>query len=71
MSEDPHDAGWAAELERLTADARYARERRALYRARSLTGRDVSPSRMRELEHTAERTADRLAAARVRHAGEG
>jgi hypothetical protein len=61
----------AAELERLTADARYARDRLALYRAKAQTGRETSPVRMRELQRAADQTAERLAAARRRHAGHG
>lgn len=56
----------AAELERLANDARYARERLALYRSRALTGRDTSPVRMRELQRAADQTAERLQAARRR-----
>jgi len=54
-----------AELERLRAEARYARERRDLYRARAYAQRPTSPARLRELEQAAE-----LAAARLRHAEE-
>jgi hypothetical protein len=52
------------ELQRLTAEARYARERRDLYRARQLTARPINPTRMRELERTSQRADERLAAAR-------
>jgi len=48
----------------LEAEARYARERFDLYRARSLTARPYSPVRLRELQRHAEQTAERLAAAR-------
>ena len=54
-----------AELERLRAEARYARERRDLYRARAYAQRPTSPARLRELEQAAE-----LAEARLRHAEE-
>jgi hypothetical protein len=57
----------AAELERLEADARYARERLAVYRAKAYGPRETSPARMRELEQAARQTAERLAAARRRH----
>ena len=58
----------AAELERLTADARHARDRFALYRAKAQTGRETSPVRMRNLQRSADQTAERLTAARRRHA---
>lgn len=61
----------AAELERLTADARYARDRLALYRAKAQTGRETSPVRMRDLQRSADQTAERLTAARRRHAEHG
>jgi hypothetical protein len=38
------------ELERLRAEARYHRERRDLYRARTYGPRLASPARLRELE---------------------
>jgi hypothetical protein len=56
----------AAELERLEDDARYARERLALYRAKAQTGHETSPVRMRELQRSADQTAERLNAARRR-----
>jgi hypothetical protein len=51
------------ELQHLRAEARYAREKLALYRAKSYGMRETSPVRMRELERAATATADRLAAA--------
>lgn len=51
------------ELAHLRADARFARERLALYRAKAYGMRETSPVRMRELERRAEQTAERLAAA--------
>lgn len=60
----------ATELQRLQADARYARERLSLYRAKALTGRETSPVRMRELQRHADQTAERLVNARRRHAAE-
>jgi hypothetical protein len=59
----------ADRLAALQADARYARERRDLYRARALTGRPFNPARLRELERHVEQTAERLAAARRDAAG--
>ena len=54
-----------AELQRLEAEARYHRDRHALYRARALTGRPTSPGRLRELERISA-----AADARLRHAAE-
>lgn len=47
----------------LRADARYARERRDLYRAKTYGPRATSPARMRELERESDQAAERLAAA--------
>lgn len=47
--------------EELRADARYARERYELYRARAYGGsRPTSPVKLRELEHEATRARERL-----------
>jgi hypothetical protein len=54
------------ELARLEAEARLAREKLALYRAKRYSGRETSPVRMRELERRADQTAERLEAARRR-----
>ena len=51
-------------LEELSAEARLARERRDLYRARLQTGRPASLARMRELERVHEQAEERLQAAR-------
>lgn len=51
----------AFDLERLRADARYARERLDLYRARSYGARPTDPARLRELERIHEAAAARLA----------
>jgi hypothetical protein len=40
----------ANELQRLEAEARYHRDRLALYRARLLSAHPTSPARLRELE---------------------
>lgn len=48
------------ELAALRADARYAQEKLALYRAKSYGGRETSPVRMRELERHAHETLERL-----------
>jgi hypothetical protein len=47
-------------LDELRVEARYDRDRLALYRAKALTGRPTNPSRMRELEHAAEASEQRL-----------
>jgi hypothetical protein len=49
-----------AELEQLRAEARYARERRDLYRAKMYGPRPTSPVRMRELERALEGAVARL-----------
>ncbi len=64
------NAGESHELQHLRAEARYAREKLALYRAKSYGMRETSPVRMRELERRAEQTSERLAAAE-RSTGQG
>ena len=44
----------AADFEQLRVEARYARERRDLYRAKMYGPRRTSPARMRELERVLE-----------------
>jgi hypothetical protein len=51
------------EIAHLRAEARYARERLALYRAKAYGMRETSPVRMRELERNATATSERLTAA--------
>ncbi len=58
----------APTLDALRMDARYHRDRLALYRARALSARPTSPVRMRELERANDRAEERLVAA-VREAG--
>jgi hypothetical protein len=53
----------ADRLARLRMDARYHRERRDLYRAKSYGPRATSPERMRELERAYDRAAEILRAA--------
>jgi hypothetical protein len=48
------------ELQRLEAEAQYHRDRLDLYRARMMSARPTSPSRLRELERTAEGATARL-----------
>jgi hypothetical protein len=50
-------------LDRLRTDARYHRQRRDLYRAKTYGPRATSPERMRELERAADQAAERLEAA--------
>ena len=52
-----------ARLDDLRAEARYARERFQLYKARSYGGRLTSPSRLRELQRISEAAEARLQAA--------
>ena len=47
-------------LDELRAEARYARDRLALYRARALTGRATSQMRMLELQRAADLSEERL-----------
>lgn len=50
----------SATMEQLLADARYARERYELYKARAYSGRPVSPSKLRELERAHHGAQSRL-----------
>ena len=58
-----HRHGSRPELSILEAEARYHRDRLALYRARALSAKPTSASGLRELERTAA-----AAEARLRHA---
>ena len=63
-------------LDDLRAQARYARERYQLYKAKAYGQRASSPARLRELERACEQAKARLRAAeaeeqRARAAGEG
>jgi len=51
---------------RLEAEARYHRDRLALYRARVYNSKPTSLSRLRELEHTSRAADARLRAAKGR-----
>jgi hypothetical protein len=55
-------------IDELEAEARYARERVELYRAKMYGSRPTSMTRMRELERTAEGAQQRLERARERAA---
>jgi hypothetical protein len=50
-----------ARIEELRAEARYAREREQLYRARLLGPRPTSLAKLRELEQAARQAEERLA----------
>jgi hypothetical protein len=47
-------------LDQLRAEARYHRDRLALYRARALTGQPTRETRLRELERAADGAQGRL-----------
>ncbi|MEA2214241.1 MAG: hypothetical protein QOF83_4189 [Solirubrobacteraceae bacterium] len=55
----------AARLDELEAQARYARQRYDLYRARTYGPRPTSPARLRELERECNRTEDAVRFARA------
>jgi hypothetical protein len=57
----PDQAGWS----RLDAEARYHRDRLALYRARVASSKPASLSRLRELERISRAADERLSAARA------
>jgi hypothetical protein len=59
-------AAGAERIDELEAEARYARQRLDLYRAKTYGPRPTSPARMRELERTAEGAEERLRRARER-----
>jgi hypothetical protein len=52
--------GRSAETERLDIEARYHRDRLALYKARALSGRPTSLTRLRELERISAAADERL-----------
>jgi len=54
----------SAAIEDLRAEARFARERYDLYRAKVYSGRSTSPARLRELQRASEGAQARLEAAR-------
>ena len=51
-------------LDRLRTEARYHRQRRDLYRAKSYGPRATNPERLRELERAADQADELLAAAK-------
>jgi hypothetical protein len=61
----PQRGGSAAEAGVAEAEARYHRDRLALYRARVHSGKPTSLTRLRELERTAARAEDRAARTRM------
>jgi hypothetical protein len=54
-----------ATMEQLAAEARYARERYELYKARAYGGRPVSQSKLRELERAHDGAQARLRRAQI------
>jgi len=60
MSAENPTAGKALAVRELEAEARYARERYQLYKARSYSSRLTSHQRLRELERTAKLAKGRL-----------
>jgi hypothetical protein len=66
-ADDPHGRiPSGSDVRLLEADARYARERASLYRARAWSRKHpTSDQRMRQLENAAESAAARLQRARV------
>ena len=58
------------DLETLEAEARYARERYQLYRAKTYGPRATSAARLRELQRVSEGAEARLERARERHAAQ-
>lgn len=60
MSSRPPTPPRDAQLAELRAQARLARERLALYRAKTLGPRETSPVRLRELERESLRAEERL-----------
>jgi hypothetical protein len=61
-------AAAAERIDELEAEARYARQRLDLYRAKTYGPRPTSPVRMRELEREASGAEERLRRARERAA---
>ena len=53
------------DVSKLEAEARYARERYQLYRARSFGSKPTDRARMRDLERSCQRAATRLRRART------
>jgi hypothetical protein len=67
----PEDDAADAELERLEAEARYHRERLALYRAKAYGSRATSQTRLEELERTSARAQARLEQVHARRPHKG
>lgn len=62
-----HEMSPEPSIEELKAEARYHRDRFALYRARALTGKPTTQMRLRELERSADSAAARLERALARN----
>ena len=60
---DPQSSVPSDHLDDLRAQARYARERYQLYRAKSFGPRETSAARLRELQRESEKAHERLRAA--------
>jgi hypothetical protein len=67
----PADDVSGAELAQLEAEARYHRERLALYRARAYGPRPTSPTRLRELERTSAGAEARLESVNAKRQARG
>jgi hypothetical protein len=67
----PVDDVSGAELEKLEAEARYHRERLALYRARAYGPRPTSLTRLRELERTSAGAEARLESVNAKRQARG
>jgi hypothetical protein len=65
MADPPHPGTSAARLDDVEAQARYARQRYDLYKAKAYGPRLTSPARLRELEREASRTDANLRFARA------
>jgi hypothetical protein len=65
-AEREHTRQAAAELEQLSAEAQYHRDRLALYHARLVSAKPASATRLRELQRTSAAADARLAHAQVR-----
>jgi len=65
MSVEASTAGKPAALRELEAEARYARERYQLYKARAYGSQLTSRGRLRELERTAKLAKSRLERAKA------
>jgi hypothetical protein len=70
VADPPHPEMSAARLDELQTQARYARQRYDLYKARAYGSRLTSPARMRELEREASRAEADLRFAKAQARGD-